>query len=156
MPWHSVENVFYIFGCQWFETILVSTNSCYYISYLTIWNQWLSLLDKKYMSYYWFVQIWAAFHPESGISQEWDKCHQLRNVINQLNKAAKLMFIPGKEMSFNEGGIPSKSNYNPVRQYNNSKLVQYRMDFLFLLMQPVVINSFTTLMFIREKANKNW
>ncbi len=74
----------------------------------------------------------AAFHPESRTSQEQDKCHQLTNAINHLNKAAKRTFIPRKEMSFNEGGIPSKSNYNPVRQYNNSKPDKYRINFFIL------------------------
>ncbi len=73
------------------------------------------------MSYSRFVQIRATFHPESGTSQEWDKCHQLRNAISHINKIAKCTFIPGKEMYFNEGGIASKSNHNPARQYNNSK-----------------------------------
>ncbi len=45
-------------------------------------------------------------------SQERDKCHQLRYVINHLNKAAKHTFTPWKEMPFNESGISSKSNHN--------------------------------------------
>ncbi len=69
-----------------------------------------------------------AFHPESGTSQEPDKFHQLRNAIYYLNKAAKRTFTPGKEMSFNEGGIANKSNYNPFRQYNNSKQGKYRIN----------------------------
>ncbi len=87
---------------------------------------------KNYMCYSRFIQIHAAFYPEDGTSQEWDKCHQLRNAINHLNKAAKHTFIPGKEMSLDEGGITSKSNYNPVRQYNNSKPDKYRIDFFIL------------------------
>lgn len=39
----------------------------------------------------------------------------------KLNAAAKRCFIPGKELSFDEGRIPSRSHYNTVRQYNNSK-----------------------------------
>ncbi len=71
------------------------------------------------MSYSIFVQIHAAFHPESGTSQEQDICNQLRNAINHLDKAVKHTFITEKEMTYNDGGIPSKSNFNPVRQYDN-------------------------------------
>ncbi len=84
------------------------------------------------MSYATIVQICATFHPESGTSQEQYKCHQLRNAINHLKKAAKHTFVLGKEMSFDEDDIPSKSNYNPVRQYNNNKLDQYQIDFFIL------------------------
>ncbi len=69
---------------------------------------------KGYMSYSKFVQILAALHPESGTSQEQDKCHQLRNAIKHLNKTAKCKFVLEKEMSFNEGDVPSKSNYIPI------------------------------------------
>ncbi len=36
-------------------------------------------------------------------------------------------------MSFDEGDIASKSNYNPVRQYNNSKPDKYGIDFIILV-----------------------
>ncbi len=84
------------------------------------------------MSYSIFVQICAAFHPESGTIQEQDICHQLRNAINHLNMAAKNIFILGKEMFFNESDITSKSKYYIIRQYNNSKLDKYRIDFFIL------------------------
>ncbi len=87
---------------------------------------------KRYVSSSRSVQIHAVFYPESGTSWKWDKCHQLWNAINHLNKEAKHTFIPGKEMSFNEDGNPSKSNYNPVRQYNNSKPDKYRIYFFIL------------------------
>ncbi len=54
----------------------------------------------------------------------------IENAINHLNKASKRTFIPVKEMSFDEGGIASTSNYNLVRQYNNSTPDKYRMDFI--------------------------
>ncbi len=89
-------------------------------------------LTKRYMSYTRFVQIHAAFHWERGTSQEWDKYHWLKNPISHRNKAAKRTLVLGKEMSFNEGGNPSKSNYYPIRQYNNSKSDKYRIDFFIL------------------------
>ncbi len=73
------------------------------------------------MSYSRFVQICVAFQQESGRNQEQDEFHQLRNAINHLSKGVKHTFIPGKEMPFDEGSIASKSNFNPVRQYNNRK-----------------------------------
>ncbi len=94
------------------------------------WTQW-------YVSYSRFIQIHAAFHPESGTNQEGDKCHQLKNEIKHLNKIAMCTFVPVKKISFDEGGKASKSNYNSVRQYNKSKLDKYRIDFLYLIMHPV-------------------
>ncbi len=79
-----------------------------------------------------FAQIRAAFHPESAENKLDDKCHQIRYGLQKLNLAAKHCFIAGKELSFDEGGIPSKSRYNSVRQYNNSKPDKYRIDFFIL------------------------
>ncbi len=79
-----------------------------------------------------FKQIRAAYHPEVGFSTIGDKCHQLRHTINALNEAAKRTFIPGQQMSFDEGGIPSRSRMNPVRMYNQSKPDKYRVE-LFVL-----------------------
>lgn len=42
------------------------------------------------------------------------------------------IFIPGKEKAFDEGGISSKSKDNTVRQYINSKLDKYQIDFFIL------------------------
>ncbi len=39
---------------------------------LTMWDQWLSSWAQWYMSYSRFVQICAAFQPESGTSKEGD------------------------------------------------------------------------------------
>ncbi len=82
------------------------------------------------MSYFRFAEICAAFHPESGTSHEQEKCLQSRNSINHLNKEAKHTFVPGKEMFFDEGGIPSKSIFNPIRQYNNSTPDKYMIFFI--------------------------
>ncbi len=56
----------------------------------------------------------------------------IRSGRQKLKSAAKCCFIARKESSFDEGGIPSKSCYNPVRQYNNSKLDKYWIDFFIL------------------------
>jgi hypothetical protein len=80
-----------------------------------------------------FLQIRAALHPEIGVSDIGDKCHQLRAAIQSLNQAAKKSFILGRQISFDEGGIASKSRYNPVRQYNASKPDKYRIDFFIMV-----------------------
>jgi hypothetical protein len=85
------------------------------------------------MSFYRFRQIRAALHPETGSSLVNDKCHQLRASIQSLNEHARRAFILGRECSFDEGGIASKSRYNPVRQYNSSKPDKYRIDFFVLV-----------------------
>ncbi len=109
------------------------------------WTQW-------YVSYSRFVQICATIHPESGTSKNQDKCHQLRNAIKYFNKAAKCKFVSGKEVSFNKGGTASKSNYNPVRQYNSSKPDKYRIDFFILAHASGGLTN--ALMFIRVKICK--
>ena len=68
-----------------------------------------------------FKQIRSAFHPEVGASSIGDKCHQLRYAIETLNATSKAVFIPGLNLSFDEGGGPSRSWLNPVRQYNKDK-----------------------------------
>ena len=50
-----------------------------------------------------------------------------------LNEHMKWALIVGKEMSFNEGGIASKSRYNPVHQNNSNKADKYRIDFFILV-----------------------
>ena len=67
------------------------------------------------MSEYCFKQIRTVFHPESGMSSVGDKCHQLHASITSLNEHAKRVFILRRECSFDEGGITSKSRYNPVQ-----------------------------------------
>ena len=62
---------------------------------------------RKVMSLNRFKQIRAAFHPEVGASSIGDKCHQLRYAINSLNAASLATFIPGKNLSFDEGGVAS-------------------------------------------------
>ncbi len=74
----------------------------------------------------------------------------IKNAINGLNKEAKLTFVLGKIISFDKGGIQSKSNYIHVRQHNNSKLDKYRIDFLSLLMHPVGVILYITLLSVRK------
>ncbi len=98
------------------------------------------------------VQISAANHPESGISKEGDKCHQLRNAFNHHIKAALCMFVPGKEMTFDEDGILSKSYYNPVGQCIYSKPDKYWIDF-FIPANASSGHNFIILIFIRKNEN---
>ncbi len=80
-----------------------------------------------------FFQIRATIHPEDGISEISYNCNQFRATIKFLNEHAKKSFILGRELSFDEGGIASKSRYNPVHQYNSSKPDKYRIDFFVLV-----------------------
>ena len=87
---------------------------------------------KNVFSLHRFKQIRAAYHPEVGSSAIGDKCHQLRFAINQLNYASRATFVPGPNLSFDEGGIASRSRMNPVRQYNKDKPNKFRVDFFVL------------------------
>ncbi len=69
----------------------------------------------NYMLFRRFAQIRAAFHPESTNNKLDDKCHQIRYSMQKLNGAEKRCFILGKDLSIDEGGIPSRSHYNTVR-----------------------------------------
>ena len=87
---------------------------------------------KNYFTLFRFKQIRAALHPEVGASSIGDKCHQLRFGINQLNAAARRTFVPGANLSFDEGGVASRSRMNPVRQYNKDKPDKFRVEFFIL------------------------
>ena len=79
-----------------------------------------------------FKQIRAAYHPEVGSSSINDKYHQPHYIINCINKAAKKCFVPGRKLSFDEGGIASCSRHCPVRQYNKDKPDKFRVEFFCL------------------------
>ena len=89
-------------------------------------------MDER-LTYKRFLQIRAAIHPEDGVLEIGDKCHQLRAAIQFLINHAKKSFILGQELSFDKGGIASKLLYNPVPQYNASKPDKYRIDFFVLV-----------------------
>ena len=75
-----------------------------------------------------FKQIRSAFHLKPDFALYWDKCHQLRYIINKFNDTEMHTFIPSIDMSFDEGDIPSRSRMNPVWQYNKVKPNKYRVD----------------------------
>ena len=80
-----------------------------------------------------FKQIRSAFHPEAGKSElTGDKCHQLRYFIRAFNERARHVFHLGPKASFDEGGIPMRSRYCPVRMYNKDKPDKFRVDFFIL------------------------
>jgi len=80
-----------------------------------------------------FKQIRGAFHPEhKRVSNSGDKCYQLRAALNQLNAASLATFDPGKDLTFDEGGVACRSRLCPVRQYNKDKPDKYRVDFFIL------------------------
>eukprot|EP00957_Ditylum_brightwellii_P185993 14160273-Ditylum_brightwellii.AAC.2 len=66
-----------------------------------------------------FCQMYLAFDPECGDSI-WagDKCYQLRYYANHFNYKARNIFFFGRDALSDEGGIPMRSHYCPVQQYN--------------------------------------
>lgn len=81
-------------------------------------NYTIDLVDypawaAKHMMLGRFKQIRGAFHLEVGVSPIDDKCHQLWYAINVLKSAARIAFVPGHNICFDEGGIPSWSWFNP-------------------------------------------
>ncbi len=69
-------------------------------------------------------------------------CEICQHTLN-FHKAAMRTFIPGRELLFNEQAPPSKSRYNPVRQYNS--------NFFYLLLHLLNTILSITLMYIRVK-----
>ena len=96
------------------------------ISIHTPWAQKIMSLRK-------FRQILAAFRVEKeapeGVN---DKAYQLRRVANLIGIGARRTFKLGRYMSFDEGGIASRSRMNPIRQYNKDKPSKFRVDFFIL------------------------
>jgi Transposase IS4 len=88
---------------------------------------------QDYMSLKRFKQIRGTFHPMNRrASYGGDKCYQLRNALNCLNKAAMQTFQPSGNLAFDEGGVSCRSRLCPVRQYNKDKPDKYRVDFFIL------------------------
>ena len=88
---------------------------------------------RDYTSFARFTQFLGAFRgelePQDGAG---DKAYQLRPFINAINQGSQYTFIPGKNLSFDEGGIASRSRRNPIRQYNKDKPKKFQVDFFIL------------------------
>ena len=93
---------------------------------------------KDVMTLVRFKQIRSAFHPESGRSNNNDKCHQLRYFIRLFNFMARDVFYLGPNAAFDEGGVPMRSSYCPDRQYNKDKPAKYRVDFFYLVRRSIL------------------
>ena len=90
---------------------------------------------RKYMHLWRYKQIRSAFHPESRKAAAMDgrdKAFMLRHALCTLNEAAaNVMNIPEK-VSFDEGGTGSRHRYNPIRLFNGSKPVKFRIEYFIL------------------------
>jgi Transposase IS4 len=85
---------------------------------------------RKFMSLNRYKQIRATFHPEDrSAGLNGDKCYQLQHVINTMHQAAMNTKFIGADVAFDEGGIGSRHQLNPVRQYNKDKPQKFRVDF---------------------------
>ena len=88
---------------------------------------------KKIMPLRHFKQVRAAFRVEKkGDKRVGDKAYQLRRVATRISEGARRTFVPGRNMSFDEGGIASRSRRNPIRQYCKDKPNKFRVDFFIL------------------------
>ncbi len=123
------------------------------LSYLSVWNKGLSIGNKRLHVIHEFFQIQVVFQPESSDSTEVNKCHQLGNAILHLNKAASRTSIPGRKHSSKTGGIPSRSQYNPVWQYKSIKLDSMKLIFSYQLIHVMDTALSNTLMFISDKMS---
>jgi len=87
-----------------------------------------------------FKIIRKAFHPEDRIARACgDKCYQIRHLLRKFKAFAKSSFIPGRDISFDEGGIGSRHRLNPVRMYNAKNLRSFVSIFLFAVSQRKII-----------------
>ncbi len=119
--WNHPKIVSCFVRCVWILFTVLSSNLCIPFSNLSVQDQWISFVDNG-------LHVICKICPDSvcipsrcGIIEERDKCHQFRNAIAHLNEAAGGTFIHSKDISFDKGSVPSRSSYNTVRQYNNSK-----------------------------------
>ncbi len=131
-------NRLWLFSCRLVLITLVPADAHNNFSNLSIWHQGLPLTQ---LCIYFSIFIWihVAFHPESGISKEGDKCHQFWNEIMHLIEATNWTFVPGREISFDKGSIPSKSNYNPSNSTVIANWISIEYTLSFLQMHPVVV-----------------
>ncbi len=110
----------------------MSLNHCGTHQIMQLFHPLVNLRSKAFLVGHNNSRVLDLFKYMQHFILEVIKYHQLRNAIKHLNNAAKCTLIPGKQMSFNEGVIANKSNYNPGRQYNNSKPDKYRIEFFIL------------------------
>ena len=88
---------------------------------------------KEMMSLNRFKQCMAAYRSQADrVNTGIDKAAQLRRPLEAINRAAKKTFRPGRQVSFDEGGVASRSRLNPIRQYNKDKPKKFRVDFFIL------------------------
>jgi hypothetical protein len=95
------------------------------------YNNWA--LD--YTSLRRFRQFLKAFRIENdpdGTHKQTDKAYQLRKMCVIISATAARVFIPGRDLSFDEGGIGCRSRRCPIRMYNKDKPDKYRIDFFIL------------------------
>ena len=83
-----------------------------------------------------FKQILKAFRTEvSAPTKVRDKAYQLRTHCQCLNDGARKTFILGRHVSFDEGGVASRSRMNPIRMFNKDKPNKFTVEF-FMLASP--------------------
>jgi hypothetical protein len=91
-----------------------------------------------------YKQIRVAFHPDDQQSSNnnKDKCYPLRYAINTFNQASENVKFMGENLTFDEGGIGSQHQLNPVQKKNLSTFSSW------LVAEPI---SSIILMSIKER-----
>ena len=88
---------------------------------------------KDIMDFKRFKQILSGLRTVGERAQNVeDKAYQLRHACQAISTGASRTFRIGRYMSFDEGGVASRSRYNPIRQYNKDKPQKFRVDFFVL------------------------
>ena len=88
---------------------------------------------KDIMDFKRFKQILSGLRTVGERAQNVeDKAYQLRHACQAISTGASRTFRIGRYMSFDEGGVASRSRYNPIRQYNKDKPQKFCVDFFVL------------------------
>jgi Transposase IS4 len=112
----------------------------------------ISLVDSdKQMSLNRFKQIRGAFHPEDKAKANGleDKCCMIHCALNELNSASHSNFVPGSNLSFNEGGIAC--HFATALFANIIRTSRKNSGWIFSYLQVQGLTSFIILMSTRDE-----
>ncbi|KAJ8524872.1 hypothetical protein ON010_g16244 [Phytophthora cinnamomi] len=79
----------------------------------------------KYMTRDRFRMITRYLHFTSNLSHTTEKAFRVRPVLQVIEKTFRRGYCLGPAVSFDEGTIPNRSQYNPIRVYNKDKPHKY-------------------------------
>ena len=82
-----------------------------------------------------FKQFFAALRVEfdpTDMMRTQDKAYQLRRMCANISRRARHIYIVGRYLSHDEGGVGCRSRLCPITMYNKDKPEKYRLDFFIL------------------------